>query len=61
MVGLLKTALTELIVLKEEIKQGASDIQQLKDQLRVLTLAASDMVQPHRPVLQAPLHPPSQH
>ena len=45
-VGLLKTVLTELTVLKEEIKQVASDIQQLKDQVRVLTVAANDMVQP---------------
>ena len=43
-VWLLKTVLTELTVLKEEIKQVASDIQQLKDQVRVLTVAANDMV-----------------
>ena len=59
MVGLLKTVLTELTVLKEEIKQVASDIQQLKDQARVLTVAANDMVQP-RSFLQAPPHPPFQ-
>ena len=44
-VGLLKTVLTELTISKEEIKQFASDIQQLKDQVRVLTVAANDMVQ----------------
>ena len=44
-VGLLKTVLTELTVVKEEIKKVASDIQQLKDQVRVLTVAANDMVQ----------------
>ena len=57
-VGLLKTVLTELTVVKEEIKKVASDIQQLKDQVRVLTVAANDMVQPHRPFRQAPPHPP---
>ena len=44
-VGLRKTVLTELAVVKEEIKKVASDIQQLKDQVRVLTVAANDMVQ----------------
>jgi hypothetical protein len=60
-VGLLKTVLTELTVLKEEIKQVASDIQQLKDQVGVLAVAANHMVQPQRPFLQAPPHPPFHH
>ena len=56
--GLIHTVLTELTVLKQEIKQAASDIQQLKDQVRVLTVAANDMVQPpHRSVLPVPPHP----
>ena len=59
-VGLLKTVLTELTVVKQEIKKVASDIQQQKDQVRVLTVAANDMVQPHRPFLQAPPHTPFQ-
>ena len=47
--------------MNEEIRQVASDIQQLKDQVRVLTVAANDMVQPpHRSFLQAPPHPPFQ-
>ena len=48
MVGLLKTVLKELTDLKEEVKQVASDIQQMKDQVRVLTVAANDMVQPQQ-------------
>ena len=47
-VGMLKTVLTELTVLKGELTQVASDIQELKDQVRVLTDAANDMVQPQR-------------
>ena len=47
-VGLLKTVLTELTVLKGELTQVASDIQELKDQVRVLADAAYDMVQPQR-------------
>ena len=47
-VGMLKTVLTELTVLKGELTQVASDIQELKDQVRVLADAANDMVQPQR-------------
>ena len=47
-VGMLKTVLTELTVLKGELTQVASDIPELKDQVRVLTVAANDMVQPQQ-------------